>query len=122
MSQAAIQLKALYAAAAAMQTAPTHSQCPDTSGTCPCPVWRLCPLTFVALAGERERLAGERLQAANSRAASSMAALQAVQSEVTESARSCQSEYRLRMDAEARAQRLEHQLQQVGVSHKAIFI
>ena len=64
-------------------------------------------------AGERERLAGERLRAANSRAASSMAALQAVQSEVADSARSCQAEYRLRMDAEARAQRLEAQLAQV---------
>ena len=43
-----------------------------------------------------------------------MAALQAVQAEVTDSARSCQSEYRLRVDAEARAQRMEHQLSQVG--------
>ena len=43
-----------------------------------------------------------------------MAALQAVQSEVAESARSCQAEYRLRMDAEAWAQRLEAQLTQVA--------
>lgn len=64
-------------------------------------------------AGERERLAGERLQAAHSRAATAGAALKAVQTEAAEATRSWQSEYKLHLDLQSRCQRLEGELHQV---------
>ena len=67
-------------------------------------------------AGERERLAGERLQAANSRAASASTALKAVQTEAGEATRSWQSEYKLRLEAASQCHRLEGDLHQVRLA------
>ena len=65
------------------------------------------------MAGERERLASERLQTVNARAASSAAAAEALRSEVSSLHEELEQEGSLRRDAEAAARRAESALAQV---------
>lgn len=63
---------------------------------------------------ERERLAADRLLAANTRATSAVAALEEVRTRLTEVQATADKEHQDRVAAEARAQSLADQLVQVG--------
>lgn len=64
-------------------------------------------------AGERERAANERAQAATSRQASLLAALDAVREEASEARRQADEAQCALLDAQQRSKRLEEQLQKV---------
>ena len=67
----------------------------------------------VIMTGERERLATERLQAANARAASSAAACEAVRSEITALTEDLEKASAARRDADAALRRAEVAASQV---------
>ena len=64
-------------------------------------------------AGERDRAANERAQAATSRQASLLAALDAVREEASEARRQADEAQGALLDAQQRSKRLEEQLQKV---------